>query len=1300
MIAQNDAEDRRGRRARGAALASYVPAPVLAAARPGEPLPWLSWQQGALLVADLAGFTRIADRIAAHGRLGNEQLTAILNRYYARVLRPVAHYGGQPFRFGGDSLVALFCGAQAEEQAAACAVAVHAALARGAPLPRAAGGARLSVSVGIAAGEIALAICGAVDGRALYLLLGAAVGRAVQAQDAAPAGATLVDLASAGALASLLSRLDEDGFGTLLQAPEPALLVPPLRPTTDAAPLFVHPALVERLAQRASDERAGEHRRVVACFVQVDGAHVCIAREREDWLAEIQRIASVTIAAVEAEGGLVLGADPTARGFKLLAVFGLHRSGEDDVARAGLAMLAVGRDLRAIPDPLRWRIGMNAGIVFAGDLGTRWRRDYTVLGDAVNVAARLAASAEPGQVVAHAALEAELRSAVRLQGLTAMAAKGKDAPLPRVLLLERRARPLPALRPPVEGVHGREREQQRLAEIAETVRREGRFHAALLVGPAGIGKSALLATAARAWSEGGGRVIALALPEAGVVRQPYVAWLPALRLALGLRAGATVTRSAVRAALGDEAGTDDVEILTRVLDRTAEVHLPETEPATVRQRIRAGAIALLTRAAKRQPLALIADDAGRLDDASLDILTTLVEAQPAAPLLLLAAARDAERLTPAFDLTLALEGLDDAALERAVCTAIGAARLDARVLAYLREKTGGNPLFAVTLARAALAAEAIAILPGAGNCVPIADLAAVSAPDSLAAALLAGVDVLPEGERRLAQIAAVCGERCDLAVLHAVAAPLVPGAFDRLLASLEMRGVVARVDARGVAFARPLLRDALYEALPSAQRRSLHRRIAEAALALPGIEEEFIAYHLSAAGDPRVVPYALRLGDRARDLADGAAALRAYRAVIAGPERVRRADPAATCRALTAAGDTLVHLQPRYAEALRYYQRALRLADSAERAAIAYRIGYVCRRLGRNTAADRWLRRAARAGAGTTRIEALLERASLAYLQNVPARALRLCAEALRIARATGSLTAEARVLDNRGTTLSGIGRLREAVADLERSVELSARLGNAAAEAKAVVNLGAAYFRLARWEEAARAYERARALRRQLGDSDRAAQASLNLGEVLGMRGEIAAALSLFAECRAVWERSGYAIGVAHARFFTGQALARSGRPAAAAEELEAAMRAFQVLHLRGLAIHAGALLAETLCDAGARRRARRAAHEVTLLESGGSDLHRAYALRALAVAGNLPSAAAEEKLRQAADLFAALGLRWECAWTRLRLAETLAPIRPEEATELAALARAAFAELETPPEEARAALLLERLATARTGA
>src|SRR5579883_965751 len=142
MIPQNPAENSSVYRARNAALAPYVPVPVLTAARPGEPLPWLAWQRGALLIADLAGFTRIADRIAARGRVGNEQLTAILNRYYARVLRPVAHYGGQPFRFGGDSLVALFCGAQAEEQAAACAVAVHAALARGAPLPRAAGGAR------------------------------------------------------------------------------------------------------------------------------------------------------------------------------------------------------------------------------------------------------------------------------------------------------------------------------------------------------------------------------------------------------------------------------------------------------------------------------------------------------------------------------------------------------------------------------------------------------------------------------------------------------------------------------------------------------------------------------------------------------------------------------------------------------------------------------------------------------------------------------------------------------------------------------------------------------------------------------------------------------------------------------------------------------------------------------------------------------------------------------------------------------------------------------------------------------
>src|SRR5579871_930703 len=106
----------RGERRRRSPLAPYVPAPVLAgAARAGRAAPWSEELDGSLLIADMAGFTRLADRVAERGRLGTEQLVGILNRYYAHILKPVFRFGGQPFRFGGDSLVALFAGDQHAE---------------------------------------------------------------------------------------------------------------------------------------------------------------------------------------------------------------------------------------------------------------------------------------------------------------------------------------------------------------------------------------------------------------------------------------------------------------------------------------------------------------------------------------------------------------------------------------------------------------------------------------------------------------------------------------------------------------------------------------------------------------------------------------------------------------------------------------------------------------------------------------------------------------------------------------------------------------------------------------------------------------------------------------------------------------------------------------------------------------------------------------------------------------------------------------------------------------------------------
>ncbi|HEX5504280.1 MAG TPA: AAA family ATPase, partial [Thermomicrobiales bacterium] len=289
----------------------------------------------------------------------------------------------------------------------------------------------------------------------------------------------------------------------------------------------------------------------------------------------------------------------------------------------------------------------------------------------------------------------------------------------------------------------------------------------------------------------------------------------------------------------------------------------------------AAVVAWFAAVAAARPLVLLLDDLHWADPASLDLLRALGRQAADLPLLLLATYRGDEltRRHPLYQMLpllvresraerLDLRPLDEASLGALVAGRYPLGAGDAtRVVAYLRDRSEGNPFFAGELLRALEEDGALRRVAGGWA---LGDLAGAGVPPLLRQVLDARVDRLGEESRELLVTAAVVGQEAPLALWAAVA-----GTDEEVLAAAAERAAEARLlaetpDGLAVRFAHALVREALYAGVPPLRRRALHRRAGEALAAGPAPDPDAVAHHFRRAGDDRAAAWLVRAGERAQ----------------------------------------------------------------------------------------------------------------------------------------------------------------------------------------------------------------------------------------------------------------------------------------------------------------------------------------------------------------------------------------------------------------------------------------------------
>ncbi|GEM_PF-678842 len=892
--------------------------------------------KGSLLFADVSGFTALSERLAyvppeaAEREIelrnqGAEQLTTIMNQYFDIMWGILSWSGGILIKFAGDAALVYFPFQESGNHALSAVNAglrMLRAMSQFANLPTPSEPVTLKMKIGVASGDFLSASIGS-SSRIEYAILGPAITRTMGAEGATTGPGQLVaDEETVKLLGSqVIASPQAPGYFSLQLPPEKVLdqfeIKAKARRARGAIPWDANPQMIqgqmrvalaqiqalepylaqeltERIIIRASERGIlSEFRLTTVLFCNFTGFEALY----DHWgAAGTHRLTSMLSAyfagmsnIISRYGGIVSRIDPYSKGVKLLALFGAPVSHEDDPQRAVSAALAMNGELDALneqwrqrfgrhlpPDldgpAIQHRIGITQGETFAGLVGSHTRREYTVMGDDVNLSARLMSAARPGQILISLRVHQAVNAFFITTQLPAIRVKGKSKPIPlhqvdgpREDTLSHRIQS----RGPLIG-RGDE-----LAKAKAAFHRclQGHSQALTLLGPAGIGKSHLADaiiqfaqaqgahtllhqcrayrqnTSYAAWSAPLRSLMHITVTDlprtqSEKLRQTLQQWdislkeVPPLETILGIHL-ARQERSRQVAPAEKLESTEDIlsaiahggrtgrkggrlDVLGQVVDQSileGQTWLQVTHLRSDQRQALLNAVYLvLDHLLDEAPLVVFFEDAQWLDLASYQLLLEQQERLRDRPFFILLAQREETSERSAIGQVIKLKPfqVDET---NALITHI----LVDDLIELIHQQGKGIPLYIDEISRWIKRTRQI----GAEDLRGV-----LQTSDILQKLVLSGLEELNESQREVARVASVIGEDFRFGqVQELLSATITMDSItlnSHLHALAEARLIVPReagVDAR-YAFQQSLVREVLYNSLPFSRRRALHKQIA------------------------------------------------------------------------------------------------------------------------------------------------------------------------------------------------------------------------------------------------------------------------------------------------------------------------------------------------------------------------------------------------------------------------------------------------------------------------------------------
>jgi len=824
----------------------------------------------AVMFADISGFTPLAESFAKEGAIGAEKLTKTLNDYFTYLVELVTSHGGDVVKFAGDAVLAIWQDRGDEQdlafatwRAAQCGLAIQDKLR-----DYEAGGIALKLRVAISSGSINIAHVGGVYARWEFLLSGKPLEQVGIVSDHIEPGYvgthaaawSLLETYTAAnpvgnEIAPDIKQLDE--IAELPKRRNRKKLV--LVNEQQARLRHYLPAAVNHSLDAGLDDFLGELRRLTILFVNLPDIH---------YSSSVETAQKIMIALQEScyryEGSInKLSVDD--KGVSLLAALGLPPlAHEDDPDRGIKAALAIQKALKKLD--IRCSIGVSTGRVYCGVVGSELRREYTIMGDNVNLAARLMQNAKGG-ILCDAATFNRTSEDVIFSEPKYIKLKGKLNPeevyeplsLGEMAVGEKRA--FKASTP----IIGRVPERKLLANKLDELFNNNTSSITFLEAEQGYGKTRLkedfIELAAK-------HECALLTANADAIERstPYYAIRQFLYDALKLTRSTSV--SAARQYVNNLCSDSDLHQLLPLISSIISVEIDETEfTQQLEGEVRAlqtarVVVGILKKAYQQQTYLIVVDDVHWLDSASWNLL--LAMSKELSPHMMLLVSRPvteppsqkSELLELANSETLILEPMAADEIVQLVCLKLGVTSIPQTVKDLIQSRAEGHPYFSEEMGYALRDNNIIEIHDGQCQMSETSSGSfdnVIEVPETIEGIITSRIDRLSSTQATTLKVAGVIGKSFHIDILQAIhPVESTQSSILEQLDEFERLNLISRESDNFYMFTHSITKEVAYSLLLGDQRRKIHGKVAswyEANRQDQGSQLGVMAFHWQMAGD-------------------------------------------------------------------------------------------------------------------------------------------------------------------------------------------------------------------------------------------------------------------------------------------------------------------------------------------------------------------------------------------------------------------------------------------------------------------